>query len=81
MSIKNHYVYPLYIEYLKSKRMSKGAFELSKLSEEKFFDFKFRYDTDEYFKEEQEKNFKSIIREDKINDILYDKLKQDNSSR
>lgn len=81
MSIKNHYVYPLYVEYLKSKRMSKGAFELSKLSEEKFFDFKFRYDTDEYFKEEQEKNFKSIIREDKINDILYDKLKQDNSSR
>lgn len=80
MSIKDHHVYPLYVEYLKSRRMSKGAFEISKLSEEKFFDFKFRYDTDEYFREEQEKSFKSIIREDKINDILYDKLKQDNSS-
>ena len=73
-SIKDHYLYPLYIEYLKNKRLSKGAFELSKISEEYFYEFKYKCDTDEGFRDKQEKSFKSIIRENKIDDILDDKL-------
>jgi hypothetical protein len=74
-SIKEHYLYPLYIEYLKSKRLSKGAFELSKISQENFYEFKIKCDTDDGFKDKQEKSFKSIIRENKIDDILdNDKL-------
>jgi hypothetical protein len=80
-SIKDHHLYPLYIEYLKRRKLSKGAFELSKISEDYFFDFKFRYDTDEGFRDKQDKFFKSIIRENKINNILDDKLHRSSQSR
>lgn len=73
-SIKDHYLYPVYIEYLKKKRISKGALELGKISEDLFFDFKYQYDTDTKFKDNQDKIYKSIVREDKINTILDAKL-------
>lgn len=73
MTIKDHYLYPLYLEHLKAKRLSNGALELYKMSEEAFFDFKYRYDTDVLFKEKQDRAYKSVIREHKIDDIIsYD---------
>lgn len=80
-SIKDHYLYPLYIEYLKGRRLSKGAFELGKISKEYFFDFKFRYDTDDGFRDNQDKFFKSVVRENKIDNILDDKLHRNSESR
>lgn len=73
MSIKEHHLYPLFIEFLKKKRMSKGAFELNKISEEAFFDFKYRFDTNMLFRERQENFYKSIVRENKIDNIINDK--------
>lgn len=73
MSIKDHHLYPLYLEYLKRKRLTKGARELSKLSEEFFFEFKFKYDMNENFREKQDRAHKSISRENKINILLQPK--------
>lgn len=73
MSIKEHYLYPLYVEFLKRKRLSKGALELSKISEEYFFEFKYKFDTNRLFREKQENLFKSIIRDNKIDNIINDK--------
>jgi hypothetical protein len=71
-SIKEHYLYPMYLQYLEKKRMSKGALELSKICEEAFFEFKYMYDSDDKFRNNQEQIYKSIVREDKINAILDD---------
>ncbi len=68
--IKDHHLYPLYVEYLKNRRLSKGAIELSKLSEEAFFNFKYKYDTNDMFRDTQDKVHKSTVRENKINTIL-----------
>lgn len=73
-SIKEHYLYPIYLQYLGKKRLSKGALELSKISEEAFFDFKYMYDTDNKFKDNQDQIYKSIVREDKINTIFDGEL-------
>jgi hypothetical protein len=73
-SIKKHYLYPLYLEYLSGKNYSKGALELIKISEASFFEFKLKYDTNEVFRNNQENYHKSIIREDKIDNIIDDKL-------
>ena len=73
MSIKEHYLYPLYVEFLKRKRLSKGALELSKISEEYFFEFKYKFDTNRLFREKQENLFKSIIRDNKNDNIINDK--------
>jgi hypothetical protein len=71
-SIKEHYLYPIYLQYLSKKRLSKGALELSKISEESFFEFKYMYDSDNKFRDNQDQIYKSIVREDKINAILDD---------
>ena len=71
MSIKEHYLYPLYISYLKSRKISKGVFDLKSLSESAFFEFKFKYESDINFQQEQESQFKSISRENKINQIIF----------
>jgi hypothetical protein len=69
-SIKEHYLYPLYVEYLKNKRISLGAFEILKISEKNFYDFKYRYDSEDGFRDKMDRFYKSILRENKINDIL-----------
>lgn|GEM_PF-5250014 len=74
MSIKEHYLYPVYLNYLKRKRLSKGAMELIKLSEDSFFEFKLKYDTNENFKEKQDRIQRSIIRENKINILTNSNL-------
>lgn len=72
MSIKEHYLYPIYMSYLKSRKMSQGAFDLRCLSESAFFDFKYKYESDDNFQKDQEGKFRSIVREDKINSIIDD---------
>lgn len=71
-SIKDHYLYSLFVEYLEKSKLSKGAIELSKISEESFFSFKFKYDTSEKFKNDRDRFHKTINRENKINDIIND---------
>ena len=72
MSIKEHYLYPIYIAYIKSKRMSNGALELSSISESSFFEFKYKYEYDTKFHEMQENRYRSVIREDRINILIDD---------
>lgn len=74
MSIREHYLYPIYISYLRSRKISKGAFELKSFSESSFFEFKFRYELDIDFQQDQESKFKSSLRENKINQIIDDEL-------
>lgn len=76
-SIKAHYLYPLYIEYLNGRNLSKGALELTKISEAAFFEFKLKYDTNDVFRKNQEEYHKSIVREDKIDNIINDKFSRD----
>jgi hypothetical protein len=73
-TIKDHYLYPLYLEYLKDKNLSQGALELTKISQQYFFDFKTQYDTNEEFKDRQNRIYKVAERQNKINYILNDKL-------
>ena len=70
MSIKEHHLYPIYLEYLENSKSSKGAIELCKISEDAFFAFKFKYDTDNKFKNDYDRLHTSIVREDKIDNIL-----------
>jgi hypothetical protein len=73
-TIKDHYLYPLYLEYLKDKSLTHGAFELTKISQQYFFQFKIRYDTDDGFKDKQDRVYRITARQNKIDDILNDKL-------
>jgi hypothetical protein len=74
MSITTHHLYPMYLEYIKSyKRRTHGQYELMKFSQEAFFEFKYKYDTNEKFRKRQDEAIKSIIRENKINDLIDDK--------
>ena len=52
-----------------------------KISEEAFFDFKYKYDTDNLFREYRDNIQKSIIRENKIVSILDDKNNRTDESR
>lgn len=70
MSIKNDHLYPLYLIYLENKKYSKGATELIKISEDAFLKFKIRYNNDIFFKLKQDQIYKSLNRENKIDDIL-----------
>lgn len=69
-SIKDHYLYPMYMAYIQEKRITKGAFELFKISQEYFFNFKSKYDNDEGFKYKQDIKYKSVLRDSRIDDIL-----------
>lgn len=76
MSIKNDKLYKLYLEYLNTKRISKGAYELYKISSVDFNLFKERYENDPFFNEEQNKILKGILRDEKITDIVYDQTER-----
>jgi hypothetical protein len=43
MSIKEDPIYPIYLIYLESKNMTKGAFNLARISEDFFNQFIHRY--------------------------------------
>lgn len=72
MSIKNHELYPKYLIWLDGRKMSNGLKELSKISQDLFDKFKFRYEFNPSLKEEIDNKYKSIDREEKIDDLVKD---------
>ena len=70
MLIKNHQLYELYLCYLDSKNMSKGARALSEISESKFYEFLKRYEFEPDFKEKWEKRLLENKRDENIKSIL-----------
>jgi hypothetical protein len=74
MSIKDDELYPKYLLHLESKNLSKGGFELSKMSKNNFEDFVFRYENNPTFKEKIDNSFRTIDREEKIEDIVNDEF-------
>jgi hypothetical protein len=74
MSIKNDPLYPKYLNYLVEKNLTKGGFELSKISQSKFDDFKTRYEMNPHFQEKCDKLYLKESREEKIDDIVKDDL-------
>jgi hypothetical protein len=72
MSIQNEELYPKYLLYLESKNLSKGGFALSKMSTSLFEDFIFRFENNPTFQDKINNLYKSIDREEKIDDIVQD---------
>ena len=70
MQIKNHQLYELYLCYLDSKNMSKGARSLSEISESKFYEFLKRYEFEPGFKEKWENKLLENRRDENIQNIL-----------
>ena len=70
MQIKNHQLYELYLLYLDSKTMSKGARSLSEISESKFYEFLKRYEFEPGFKEKWENKLIENKRDENIQTIL-----------
>lgn len=74
--MKNDEIYPYYLNYLNFKfsqgKISKGSFNLMKISNSKFEEFKVRFDTDELFQNKIIELHKSEIRDKKIDDIFND---------
>ena len=70
MQIKNHQLYKLYLCYLDSKNMSKGARSLSEISESKFYEFLKRYEFEPGFKEKWENKLLENRRDENIQNIL-----------
>jgi len=73
MVIKDDELYPIYISYLESKKMNKGAFKLAQISSSMFNEFIHRYENNPDFKSKQDKLFTSIKRDNKIEEILEKK--------
>jgi len=72
MNIKNDELYPLYIAHLERRKLTNGAFELSKISDQLFFDFKNKYSNSPGFKDRQDKLYLNISRDLKIDTLLDD---------
>jgi hypothetical protein len=72
MSIKNHELYPKYLIWLEEKKMDKGMKELSKMSQSFFDRFKLRYELNPSLKERIDNKYKSIERQERIEDIIDD---------
>jgi hypothetical protein len=72
MSIKHDELYPKYLIWLEDRKMSNGTKELSKISESLFEKFKSRYKFNPSLKEKIDNSYKSIDREEKIDNIFED---------
>ena len=72
MSIKNDELYPKYLLYLETKNLTKGGLELSKMSETAFNEFTTRYENNTTFQQKINNQYKSIDREEKIDDLVKD---------
>jgi hypothetical protein len=70
--MKNDKLYPIYISYLENKKMNKGSFKLSQMSEYMFNDFVTRYENNPFFREKQDSIFKYLKRDNTIDDIIED---------
>lgn len=72
MSIKNNELYPKYLLHLEYKSLTKGGFELSKMSKSLFEEFQIRYENNPSFKEKADNQYKTIERQEKIDDLVKD---------
>jgi len=72
MSIKNDELYPKYLIWLEDRKMSNGLRELSKISQTLFEEFQTRYKFNPTLKEKIDNKYKSIDREEKIEEIVKD---------
>jgi len=70
MTFQNDELYPLYVAYIERKKMTSGAFKLSKISESLFSDFKNQYINSPGFKWKQNNLYKSVVRDINIDKIL-----------
>ena len=74
--MKTDTIYPYYLSYLEESlrdvKISKGSFDLLKMSDSPFSDFKFRFENDELFTKRMLELHKSEIRDQKIDDIFDD---------
>jgi hypothetical protein len=72
MSLKDEELYPKYLLHLESKNLTRGGFELSKMSKSLFEEFQSRYENNPSFKEKINNQYKSIDRSEKIDDLIKD---------
>ena len=72
MSLKDEELYPKYLLHLESKNLTRGGFELSKMSQSLFEEFQSRYENNPSFKEKINNQYKSIDRQEKIDDLVKD---------
>lgn len=72
MSLKDEELYQKYLLHLESKSLTKGGFELSKISQSLFEEFELRYENNPSFKEKIDKQYKTIDRQEKIDDLVKD---------
>jgi len=72
MSIQNEELYPKYLLYLESKKLTIGGFALSKMSADLFNEFIFRYENNPTFQEKINNQYKYIDRQEKIEEIVQD---------
>jgi hypothetical protein len=72
MTIKDDELYPKYLLWLDERKMSSGSKELSKISKDLFNKFKFRYEFNPSMKEEIDNKYKSIDRDEKIDNLVKD---------
>jgi hypothetical protein len=72
MSIQNEQLYPKYLLYLESKKLSRGGFALSKMSTNLFEEFVFRFENNPTFQDKINNLYKSIDREEKIDNLVKD---------
>ena len=74
--MKKDEIYPYYVLYLENRlqagKLSKGSFNLMKMSKTAFDDYKYRFENDELFKKKQIELIKSEERDKKIDDIFDD---------
>lgn len=74
MSIKDDELFPKYLLHLQSKKLTKGGFELSKMSKTSFDEFIQRYNNNPNFQQRIDNQYKHIDREEKIEDIVKDEF-------
>lgn len=72
MNISDHMLYQKYILHLDNKKMSNGAFHLSKISKTLFEQFVKRYELDCDFAKNIDMEYKKLNRDEKINIICSD---------
>ena len=72
MNLKDEALYPKYLIYLENNKTTSGGFELSKISRSLFEEFKSRYKLNPSLKEKIDNKYKSIDRQEKIEDIVKD---------
>lgn len=70
MDFRKDEIYPIYVAYLERKKMSPGALQLSKISNQMFSDFRKRYVDSPGFRDQQDNLFKNVSRDIKLGVIL-----------